>query len=639
MAVILPLLCFGFFFLALKDGFPHADLRAIFLGASLAWGIFLTLVTEILSAFNLISFEPFLLAWMMGVALAAGAWVWTRSRNGARRITLEWPFDRPDSFLIACTVSVLVVIGIIAVQAPPNTVDSLTYHMSRVMHWIQDRNLGYYPTHVLRQLHQNPWSEFAILHGVLLNGGDDRLANLVQWYSMVGSIVGVSLIAKELGAGTRGQVIAGVVCVTIPMGILQGSSTQNDYTVSFWITCFAYFALRLQRQATWPAALAAGASLGLAVLTKATAYPYLAPFLLWIALALFIRQPKRATGLLAVVALVALALNLGYFERNYAFYGSPLGPGQEGADNSFKYINDSFDLSSLSSNLVRNLSVHIGVPLRRVNVFLTDQIYALHVVLGISPNDPRTTWTGTRFVVPNPSLNEDWAGNLLHLVLIGICASLVVVGKGLGVTKGAPILYLLAVAASFVLFCFLLKWQPWNSRLHLPLFVLLSAFVALVLSKLDFRFTFPVLVVLLVAALPWLFLNSTRPLLGSKSIFLTGRLEQYFANYPSLVLPYQNAVQAVPAQCRDIGLNPGAGNIEYLYWVLLRESRTAPFTITNTNVDNISRRQAGSEPLDGIAPCAIIEAGASPFPDLVQYRDKVYSRTFSSKAVSVYEPE
>lgn len=96
----------------------------------------------------------------------------------------------------------------------------MTYHMSRVVHWIQNRSIAHYPTHITRQLHQSPWTEYAILHFQILSGSD-RFANLIQWFSMVGATLGVSLIAKQMGADLRGQFFAAVFSITIPMGILQ----------------------------------------------------------------------------------------------------------------------------------------------------------------------------------------------------------------------------------------------------------------------------------------------------------------------------------------------------------------------------------------------------------------------------------
>ena len=125
---------------------------------------------------------------------------------------------------------------------PPNTPDSMSYHMPRVMHWIQNQNVDFYPTSTTRQLYVSPFSEYVILHLQLIVNGD-RLANLVQWFSMFGSLIGVSLIARELGGNTKSQIFSALFCATIPMGILQSTSTQTDYVVSFWIVILVYFLL------------------------------------------------------------------------------------------------------------------------------------------------------------------------------------------------------------------------------------------------------------------------------------------------------------------------------------------------------------------------------------------------------------
>jgi len=173
------------------------------------------------------------------------------------------------------------IIGLIAFLSPPNNWDSMTYHMSRVMHWIQNRGIEFYPTNILRQLHSNPFAEFVILHFQILSGGE-YFANAVQWLSMIGCLIGVSLIAKEFGLTLYGQIVSVIFCVTLPMGILQASSTQNDYVASFHVICFLFFSIKIFKGKHDRLLIyAIGSSLGLAILTKATAYLFIFPFLCW----------------------------------------------------------------------------------------------------------------------------------------------------------------------------------------------------------------------------------------------------------------------------------------------------------------------------------------------------------------------
>ncbi|MDV3000432.1 MAG: hypothetical protein N5P05_002038 [Chroococcopsis gigantea SAG 12.99] len=161
------------------------------------------------------------------------------------------------------------------------------------MHWIQNQNLAHYPTYYSAQLVHPPFAEVAIMHLQILSGGD-RFANWVQWLAMINSIIGVSLVAKELGAKEEGQLFASAFCASIPMGILQASSTQNDYVVAFWILCLAYYTLALVSKShiSYPTILAVASSLGLALYTKSSAYVFTFPFIVWICLSLW----QKANG-------------------------------------------------------------------------------------------------------------------------------------------------------------------------------------------------------------------------------------------------------------------------------------------------------------------------------------------------------
>src|SRR5439155_14043743 len=86
---------------------------------------------------------------------------------------------------------------------------------------------------------------------------------------------------QQLGAGPRAQALSALFCATIPMGILQATSTQNDYVLAFWLVCLAFTLLAALAEPANPLYLiGVGASLGLALLTKGTAYVLVGPPLL-----------------------------------------------------------------------------------------------------------------------------------------------------------------------------------------------------------------------------------------------------------------------------------------------------------------------------------------------------------------------
>src|SRR5438445_4923989 len=92
---------------------------------------------------------------------------------------------------------------------------------------------------------------------------------------MVGSAIGVSIIAKMLGAAPRGQALAAVICTTIPSGVLEASGPMNTYVVSFWITTTVVFLLSWNEDPNWPNTYYLGLAAGLALLTKKSVYVYL----------------------------------------------------------------------------------------------------------------------------------------------------------------------------------------------------------------------------------------------------------------------------------------------------------------------------------------------------------------------------
>lgn len=58
--------------------------------------------------------------------------------------------------------------------------------------------------------------------------GGDRFVSLVQWLAFVGSGIAVGLIAEELGAKLRGEVLAAFLCTALPQGICPGCPDHKE---------------------------------------------------------------------------------------------------------------------------------------------------------------------------------------------------------------------------------------------------------------------------------------------------------------------------------------------------------------------------------------------------------------------------
>lgn len=624
--VILPILVFILMFLCLLKK-TKAGIRFVFVWSSLLWMLTAVVIVEGLSLFHVLTKGWVAACWMLVIVCSVVFLL--RGKNDFQKIKvsrfkdlskLDWVF----TFL---TTVIICIVGLVAFYGAPNNWDSMTYHLPRVMHWMQNQSVEHYPTAILRQLYQPPGAEFIILHFQILADGD-RFANFAQWFSMIGCVLVLSLIAKELGAGRTGQLLTGFFAATIPMGILQGSSTQNDFVASFWLACFVYYQLRIFRsnkakENCWPDIIGISLSLGFGLLTKGTIYIFVIPWLIWFFVSGLLKNQKRVFRYCLVIGLICLAVNAGFYTRNMMLFGHPLSAGSE------DYVNKGGIISNGISNVIRNTALHIGTPSPQINAFLKDKIVGFHAMMGLNENEENNSWG--EFEIRTPTTNEDIAGNQFHLLLI-VCAFVFVfvsVKKEVLLRK-----YVLMIVAAFLLFCMLFKWQLFHSRLHLPLFILSMPVVAVMLTRMRSQWLIAALVIVFtLTALPFLFWNERHPIIAQKNIFNTSRMEQYFSYRKFMALPYVLSIKYAGTRAdKDVGLLLGSDDWEYPLWVLLK-SQNPNNKIWHTGVKNIS----GGIPQKHVENVNVIISEINDPPIVFTWDDKVYLKRQSFSFMSIYE--
>jgi hypothetical protein len=635
---------------------PERDWRNSILSAAVTWGVLITFFTEILSLFQIITFSSVLILWLL-TNITLGWTYYRLIKTGKRKFyPPQLPKITPVTVVLLAGVTFIVAtISLIAIIAPPNNWDSLTYHMARVVHWIQNRNLAHYPTYYSAQLVHPPFAEFVILHLQILSGGD-RFANLVQTFSMIGSIVGVSLIAKQLGADQRGQILAAVFCATLPMGILQASSTQNDYVVCFWVVCLAHYILLTlpYRNPPLNLTLAIGASCGLAVFTKSSGYMYAFPFMVWFFLWYVNQMRWKMWKPISIISVCFLSLNISHYLRNFTLYGNPISAAEYAID----YKPEIYSLPTWISNIIRNLSLHADIVrhlglqgiIEPTTGKVAKLITIIHVFLGVDVNDPRITHPINSYTgVPGLSFDENVAGNPLHLLLIFLSIGIFIYYKKFRNNRVAMV-YILCLISSFLLICLMLKLQPYNSRHHLTIFVLFSAFVGLVFSQIGNRHIMTVLgVILLATSIQFVFINQIRPIAAEKNIFNSTRNELYFAQRPQLIKPYFDAADFMKTtSCNDIGLSLGSEKVpdgnywEYPFWVLLNENKNRINRFKHIlNPENFYALRAEIYPYKDFKPCAIIAVRRDKEPPvaMINFENTNYLQKWSSKPITILMPQ
>jgi len=627
MLLLLPVLAFIIFFLILRN--QGLDWRRAALAAAIFCGTCVVATTEIASAANLVAPAVVAIFWSL-ICLAALVYFGLAKRGvfpspqspGTQRERL----DRATQWLLAGAGVVVLLVGITAVVAAADTWDAMEYHLPRIVMWMSNHNVRFFPTPDYCQLIYGPWSEYAMMHTELL-WGSDRFVNVVEWLSLLGSLLAASLIAEKLGAGPRGQALAAVACATIPEGVLEASGPMNTYVVSFWIAATVLFLMDSNDEPSWFNTVCVGLAAGLAVCTKGTAYVLL-PFLV---LACWLMGTMRTRILFlkrsALLLLLIFALNAPQYLRSYEFSGSPLGLPLPVKYPRTELVMDHITARGAAANLLRNISLHLCTPSRSLNSHTENLARRAIRLLGVSPDEPSQTWIGLPFHMNHFSSNEIIAGNPLHLILLLASVGFLLWRPKEGVRRRWALLYAAGIVTSFLFFCALLRWQMWSSRYHLPLFVLAAALIGLALEQ---YFPRPLAntaaIILLLFGAFFALTNRSRSLIPWSRVddVYHSRAEQYFANEHQSIAPANiAAAQFVNhLDCRNIGIDSYVPDPEikdgppsfFVYPVLAlihADGRTR--SVSYTGVANLSSRYQTQQVHP--APCAIICLDCANHPE------------------------
>ncbi|MFM7600385.1 MAG: ArnT family glycosyltransferase, partial [Pseudanabaena sp.] len=487
---------------------------------------------------------------------------------------------------------------------------------------------------------------YIVTHFYILTG-NDLFVNCLQWLAFLGSILGISLLTNIL-VGASAEWIGALVCASVPMAIMQSTTTQNDLVVTFWLVCFTYFIFRTD-QYTKSDIFWLSASIGLGISTKPTAVIFCLPLVIVLLIRIVRYQFKVSLkdvyilNLIHILCLtfikilpllfVSLLLSAPNYWRNLQTFGSFLGNDGNNTRNSL------LGLFQMTSNILKNLAINFVVP-----EFWTIVRYIHKFVLHIDLNDPKlnfsdinkyANFTGSlRFLSPN----EDFVGSPIHLTLflIVVCVLLANFLKHIktnhtsqtvanndsnilieqGYSKSNHLLILsLTIILGFLTHSFLLKWQPWGNRLILPLAVLTSVPITYLITHIfSAKARKIILIFLTTTSIIYSLTTMRHPLIAlpiltaehakeqSASILFLQRRDMYFSSaHKELKIPYQSASDLVnQSLCKYVGLALGYDDVEYPFWALLNRD----IKVKNVNVQNSSIQ--AQEEFAEVKLCAII---------------------------------
>ncbi len=627
-ALLIPLTLFFIFacFASYKNNVGKTDIRLSFIYALISISFFVAVSTELLSAFNAITKSSLVILWIC-ISAATGFW-WFRRKKYIP--SLHFVANRFTRIILSSVFIILCITCITAIASYPNNWDSMTYHLARVMHWIQNKNVAHYPTQIDRQITQPPFSEYFFLHIKLLSGYDPLL-NLVQWIFFAGSIAAVSLITQETGGNNFQQSLSAFFCATIPMAILQSNSTQNDLVTGGFIAFSILFLIRCYRYNFNPEnTIAFYCSAALALLTKGTSLIYLLPVTIIFGLSfLFHRKWKALPGFVTGILIVALVI-APFWIRNNAVYDSPLG-------RNYDLNNAAYGIVPMLSNASKNIAMHLRTPVPSINNTITNITAGFNDLIGINIHSPKYNWDPSPpFEVGFFSTQEDSAGNFFHVLLLMTGTVLLFFRKSLR-SNVLFVLIFIITALMFLTFCFVLKWQVWHTRLQLPVFIISAVLLAEVVNTFSDRIKKFIFILFIFFSGIFLFFNQSRPWCMKENIFNSSPEIQYFKNNPELLTPFcemSAVIENVHAQ--KIGYISSGDSWEYPFGVL--NKHIDKFELQNLLPENPSAALSEKPAFKHYVPdLLIVNRFAPDASGNYNYHENNYSLCYQNGIWAVYK--
>lgn len=480
---------FAFFFLTYVGAFLCVATknrhRSILLNFSLSfvlWYGYLVILTEGLSVFEAIGRKGVYAGWI--VFLGACVVILLISRKEFIALVQAFCSDfkafcigvRGDfcsCFLLLSTVVVLLKSTFLAVTTVPNNWDSMTYHLSRIMYWIEHRTLAFFYTPIDRQLWVPGFAEYVNLHTILLCDGD-FFVNLLQNLSAYGCVILLfGILRKYFRRSVKVSLMAAFLVATMNQFFAESATTQTDVVSAFVllsvITIVFEFAeqehLTLNRYNTFMF-LVMGLGCGIMYGVKSNAAVPLGLFALTVLIYRITRKDRLPVLLLdTILAAVAAVLTaLPVFLRNYLYYGDILAK-KYSTTISIGTGNPAY----VFVNVLKNISTS-GTSKWNADI-LCRCVCKIAEVLGVDVNAPSIRFEKNVYSLGYSVSMDNCSAAILTLLIlsgtvVGICRLVKHRAKE-DVFAGLFILQFYVTTA-------IVRWQPWVVRLLIPTLLLAS---------------------------------------------------------------------------------------------------------------------------------------------------------------------
>ncbi len=440
-----------------------------YINAAAIWMLYCFIVTELLSAFDIINIMSLWICWLgLDVVLLTILCVNVKKRTIRLRNYIDIRSVGKKGLILGIFILVTLYL---AVKTKPYNWDSMTYHLPRIFHWLQNGTVDHYATHISRQVASPICGAFVNLHIYAMTGKNDIFMNLLQSCSFLTSGILVYYITKRIGCSQKYSCIAGLLFYSMPIAFAESFTAQVDNFAGFWMLCFTYLLLGflnpekkiiLRKKTTFRIMI-----LSLCVVFGYLAKPSVGFGILFMLLWLFVVVVKRKDHILPLIIYFLLA---GYIIacimapellRNLSTFDAiaSSGTGQ-------RQLIGSVNLRYIIVNFVKNFTFNMPtVWIYNSSGIIWKYVIRFSRLLKVDIDNPAISEDGREFQVRDPqNYGNSTAVNPVIVWLLVICLFIFVVYNFRRQSREMKNQYFIVAACSFMCFCAALRWEPFVSR-------------------------------------------------------------------------------------------------------------------------------------------------------------------------------
>ena len=601
---------------------------------------------EILSLFHAITSVTIYCIWILmtiiGIVLL---WRLKINKNELKPVIMQ----KVSKHITISTLVILIFLSafVFAICTVPNNWDSMTYHLTRVVHWIQNGSIEHYSCHDISQISDPPLAEFVLVHIYLLSNSTDTFLNLLQTFSYGCCILLVYNICGKIGCNELMSRLATLLFATSPIIYNEALTTQVDIFSALWALMFAYIALdfiNYREKLSFNyinniKLVMLGLTAGFSYLAKPSATIAVIFFSLWLLIHCIKRKDSFANicKALFIVVSIGVVVILPELMRNIITFGAIA---DEEASTGF--LIPEWNLPYLLLNFCSNIAFNLNnqfVDIEDKIIYFLDKLTSL-----LREEDTISEFNGFALVSPT-SMSQDYAINplIIYLTLILIlvcffqCAKKILLRKNNKemAKKDGKSTFIFVSLISLVCFFSIVKWYTYITRYeitYLALMAISTMWMLQILMNRNEKLCYEVVGILVfISCINYGMLLQS----NAKSVYTSKRFEcreqAYFARR-NLYEDYNNAAEYIKDNdFTEIGIIVGNDSYEYPFWKLVEKDVER---IEHVCVENDTNRYDDKN----FVPQCILSSDVDVFPEIT-YHGAVYKNVFVESSVSMYVVE